>query len=110
MTLPRPFAKTRRHGFTLAELMIAIGASTLVFGSLLLVMTSLRQSFDATEKYSRAQAAQIRLIDAIGMDLRRAVAIGITTSTSSNPASTANTTARTTTTNQVMGLDQNDFM
>ena len=94
MTSRHSLAKTRRHGFTLAELIVAMGASTLVFGSLLLAMTSLSRSFDATEKYSRAQAAQIRLIDAIGIDLRRAVGVSITTSTSSNPASTANTTVK----------------
>ena len=87
-------AITRRRGFTLAELIVALGASTLVFGSLLLAMTSLRHSFDASEKYSRAQAAQIRLIDAIAMDLRRSVAVAITTSATSNPAAAGNTTAK----------------
>lgn len=94
MNLPRPLAKTRRRGFTLAELIVALGASSLVFGSLLLAMTSLRYSFDATEKYSRAQASQIRLIDAIAMDLRRSVAVAITTSATSNPAAAGNTTAK----------------
>ena len=87
-------ARLRQRGFTLAELVVAMGASTIVFGSLLLAMTSLSRSFDATEKYSRDQAAQIRLIDAIGIDLRRAVAISVTTSASSNPAATGNSSVK----------------
>ena len=86
--------RSRRAGFTLPELSVAIAASTIVLGSLMLAMMSLSRSFDATEKYARAHAAQVRLIDSIAMDLRRATAISITTSANSNPNSAANTSAK----------------
>lgn len=95
MTTPRPFPSAARcRAFTVAEMVVAMAASTMVFGSLILTMTSLSRSFDATEKYSRAQAAQIRLIDSMGMDLRRAVGISVTTSATSNPAATGNTSVK----------------
>ena len=92
---PSPSAqRPRRAGFTLPELSVAIAASTLVLGSLLLAMMSLSRSFDATEKYARAHASQVRLIDSIAMDLRRATAISSTTSTTSNPAAAGNSSAK----------------
>ena len=81
-------------GFTLAEVMVALGARTIVMGALFLSVTSLSRTFNATEAYSRAQAAQIRLIDAVALDLRRATGVAITTAPTSNPAATGNTTAR----------------
>jgi hypothetical protein len=74
--------------------MVALATSTLVIGALMLSVTSLSRTFNATESYSRAQAAQIRLIDAVALDLRRATGVAITTSTSSNPAATSNATVR----------------
>lgn len=89
-SLERP----RRAGFTLSELSVSMAASTIVLGSLMLAMMSLSRSFDATERYARAHTAQVRLIDAIAMDLRRATAIAITTSASSNPTAPGNTSAK----------------
>lgn len=83
-----------KGGFTLAETTVALAASSIVLGGLMMSMMSLRRTFSATESYSRAQAAQIRLIDAVAMDLRRATGVAITTSTTSNPAASGNTTAR----------------
>lgn len=86
--------RIRRGGFTLPELTVSVAASTIVLGSLMLVMMSLSRSFDAAEKYSRSHAAQMRVIDAIALDLRNATAIATTTSTTSNPAAVGNTSAK----------------
>ena len=88
------FSKKTQWGFTLAETMVALAASSIIMGSLLVAATSLRRTFSATEAYSRAQAAQIRLIDAVAMDLRRSTGVAITTAPTSNPAATGNTTVR----------------
>lgn len=94
MRLSSSSEKLRRAGFTLPELSVAIAASTIVLGGLLLTMMSLSRAFDATEKYARAHASQVRLIDSIALDLRRATAVSITTSPASNPSSAANTSAK----------------
>jgi prepilin-type N-terminal cleavage/methylation domain-containing protein len=81
-------------GFTLVELLIAVGASGIVLGALAVATTSLAKSFDAMETYSRQQAASVRVMDAIAMDLRRASGVAITTSSTSNPNAAGNTTAK----------------
>ncbi len=83
-----------RRGFTLPELSVSLAASSIVFGGVMLTTISLTRSFDATEKSARAQAAQVRLIDSIAMDLRRATAISVTTSATSNPSAIGNTSAK----------------
>lgn len=85
---------SRVNAFTTAELLVATAASSLVIGAVLMASASLSRTFRATESYSRAQAAQVRLIDAIAMDLRRATAIGITTSATSDPSAGSNTTVK----------------
>ena len=74
-------------GFSLAELLVSLGVTSLVMSALMVGVVSLGKSFRATELYSKSNSAQIRLIDAMAMDLRRAVAISITTSPDSNPTS-----------------------
>lgn len=83
-----------QRGFTLTEVMVAMTVSTVVAGALMLSLTALSRTFTATEAYSRAQAAQIRLIDSVAMDLRRAIGVAITTAPTSNPALASNTTVR----------------
>jgi type II secretory pathway pseudopilin PulG len=89
-----PSRSAAENGFTLAEVVVALGASTIVMGALFLSITSLSRTFNATESYSRAQAAQIRLIDAVALDLRRSTGVAITTAPTSNPAAASNTTVR----------------
>lgn len=85
---------SRRAAFTLVELLIAVGASGIVLGALAVATTGLAKSFDAMETYSRQQAASVRVMDAIAMDLRRATGVAITTSAASNPNAGGNVTAR----------------
>ncbi len=84
----------RLGGFTLVELIIALGASSIVLGALSLATVGLARSFNAMERHSREQAASVRVMDAVAMDLRRATGVAITTSSTSNPSAAANTTAK----------------
>ena len=81
-------------GFSLAELLVSLSVTSLVMSGLMVGVVSLGKGFKATELYSKSNSAQIRLIDTMAMDLRRAVAISITTSPDSNPSSTSNTSTR----------------
>ncbi len=83
-----------RNAFTLSELLVAMGASSIVLAALLLSTISLTKTFRATELYSRAQSAQIRIIDSVAMDLRRSVKVGVTTAPGSDPGAAANTYAK----------------
>jgi type II secretory pathway pseudopilin PulG len=84
----------RRAGFTLVELLVAMGASTIVLGALAVATVGLARSFNAMEMYSRNQSASVRIMDAMTMDLRRAVTISTTTSTSPNPNAAGNVTVK----------------
>jgi Tfp pilus assembly protein PilW len=91
---PSTSPQCHRGGFTFVELLIAVGASSLVLGALAVATTGLAKSFDAMETYSHNQAASVRVMDAIAMDLRRASGVAITTSATSNPNAAGNTTAK----------------
>ncbi len=69
----------RSHAFTLTEVMIAMTASIVVLGALLLSSTQLQRALYASERLATAQSNQRRLMDYVARDLRRAVGIGSAT-------------------------------
>jgi len=71
-----------RRAFTLAEMMIAMGGSTVVIGALLFSSVELQKSLHASESYATYQADQRRLLDCLSRDIRRS--IGLATSTAIN--------------------------
>jgi Tfp pilus assembly protein PilW len=66
------------HGFTLAELMIGLGASVLMMGALMLGAISLQKSLTQNETYALRHSDQRRLIDYVARDLRRSVGVAAT--------------------------------
>lgn len=68
--------------FSLAEMIIALGSQSIVLAGLVAGTVALEKSFDTTDKYIRGQTAQIRLIDYVAMDLRRAHKISVYTRSS----------------------------
>jgi len=69
----------RTRGFTLAEMMIALGGSVLVLAALLISSTQLQRALISSERYAMKQGDQRRLVDYLGRDLRRAVGLRSTT-------------------------------
>ncbi len=59
-------------GFTLVELLIGTFCGTLVFAGVITVSLALTRSFVAVEGYSMAAGDQMRMLDYIAMDARRA--------------------------------------
>lgn len=59
-------------GFTLTELMVASGVSALILMALVLGSIALQRSFAATDQYGTAQDSQLRVMDYLTRDLRRA--------------------------------------
>jgi type II secretory pathway pseudopilin PulG len=70
-------------GLTLLELLFATSITGVMVGGLLVGAVLIQRSFTASRHYLDAQAAQVRLIDYMSLDLRRA----LTVSTSENQLS-----------------------
>jgi Tfp pilus assembly protein PilW len=83
----------RSHGFTMAEMMIAMAGSAIIIGALMFSSIGLQKAFRASELYAASQADERRLIDYLGRDLRRAVAIATSTSVNGGTATKVGTDA-----------------
>jgi prepilin-type N-terminal cleavage/methylation domain-containing protein len=63
------------RGFTLAEIMIAMAASTVVFGGTLTSTTALQKSFNAIDNYFATHMQQIRIVDYLARDVKRGLIV-----------------------------------
>jgi hypothetical protein len=68
----------RFRGFTLAEAMVALGASVLMMGGLLLAAVGLQKSLGQSETFAVRHSDQRRLIDYVARDLRRSIGVSAT--------------------------------
>jgi len=68
-------------GFTLAEMLVSVGCGTLVLAAIVTAGISLQKSYAAMESYSTAEGDQLRVLDYIAMDCRRAISATVTTVT-----------------------------
>ena len=62
-------------------MIVSIGCGTLVLAAIILAGVSLQKSYAALEAYSTAEANQLRVLDYIAMDCRRATAATVNTVT-----------------------------
>ena len=76
MTFQR-FSKSDTRGYTLGEMSVALGVSSLIFAALIFAGATLRRSFTAADQYSQATNDQMRAIDYITRDLREAWTITV---------------------------------
>jgi Tfp pilus assembly protein PilW len=67
------FGKKLRSGFSLLEMMMSMGCGSLILATVVTAGVALQRSFAAVEGYSMAEADQLRVLDYIAMDCRRAV-------------------------------------
>ena len=63
------------RGFTLAEIMIAMAASAVVFGGTMTSTTALQKSFNAIDNYFATHMQQIRIVDYLSRDVQRGLAV-----------------------------------
>ncbi len=66
------------RGFTLVETMVSMAISVVLVAIGLIAAFAIQRSFDATIRYSRAQNEQVRVLDFMALDLRRARTVSIT--------------------------------
>jgi len=63
------------RGFTLAEIMIAMAASAVVFGGTMTSTTALQISFNAIDNYFATHMQQIRIVDYLSRDVKRGLIV-----------------------------------
>lgn len=64
---------TKRQAFTLVEMMISASVGILILGAVILTGTSFQNVFHASDDYYKATSDQMRVLDFITLDVRRAV-------------------------------------
>ena len=62
-------------GFTLAELMVSVSVLAILTSALTVGLITVRKSFLASEHHGLSQVRQLRIIDYISLDLRRALTV-----------------------------------
>ncbi len=72
--------------FTLLEAMIAMTMSAIVLVATLTGVVALQKSYASTEEYATGMADQMRLLDYLALDLRRAIAVPANGKTAAQPA------------------------
>ena len=66
-------------GFTLGEMLVALGVASVVFGAIITASVALYRSFTAVDDYFSTQMQQLRIMDYLNRDVKRATVV--TTST-----------------------------
>ncbi len=72
MTSP---ASRQRSGWTLAELMVAMAITSVMTAGLITGAITIQRSYMASRHHMDSQAQQMRLMDYMGLDLRRALSV-----------------------------------
>jgi hypothetical protein len=67
--------RSRRLGATISELVISLSIASAMAGGLLVGALSIQKSFQASRHHVNAQSQQLRLMDYINLDLRRALTV-----------------------------------
>jgi len=78
--------KTTIFGFTLIEMVTSLGCGSFILAAIVAAGVSLQRSYAAFEGYSTVEGDQLRVLDYIAMDCRRATSASVTTTTVSNGA------------------------
>ena len=85
---PTPIASVRRRerrhhrgGFTLGELMMSLAIGSVVCATTMTGVVFLQKSYAATEQYATSMADQMRVLDYLALDMRRASTVKIDSDT-----------------------------
>jgi Tfp pilus assembly protein PilW len=65
----------KKHGFTLAELMIATGTGGVVLAAIMASSIGLQKTLNAIDNYFATQMQQIRIIDYLNRDVKRGLIV-----------------------------------
>ena len=73
--------KKLQFGFTLIEMMMSLSCGTFILAAVVAASVSLQKSFTAVQSYSTIEGDQLRVLDYISMDCRRATAASVNNGT-----------------------------
>jgi len=65
----------KSHGFTLVETTVGLGISSIVFAAAIAASVGLQKSFNAIDNYFATHMQQIRIIDYLNRDVKRALVV-----------------------------------
>jgi len=85
------FPQKSSTGFTLVEMMVSLGCGSLILAALMAGSVALQRSFAAVEGYSTTEGNQLRVLDYIAMDCRRAIPGVVPNSSIPTPSVASNT-------------------
>jgi len=77
----RPSSFLRQSGMTIVEMIVATGVFSVAMAALISASVSMQMSFSATDDYFTGQGDQMRVMDYFNTDLRRAMAVSISSNT-----------------------------
>jgi type II secretory pathway pseudopilin PulG len=72
-----------QNAFTQAEMLVSLAVVTLLCAGLVTSVILLQRNFKASTAYVAKEASQMRLLDFLALDLRRALTVGVDNSTGS---------------------------
>jgi Tfp pilus assembly protein PilW len=70
--------RKNRRAFTLIEMMMSLSCGTFILAAVIAASVSLQRSFVAMQSYSTIEGDQLRVLDYIAMDCRRATLASVT--------------------------------
>ena len=76
--------RTKSAAFTLAEMMMSVACGTLILAAVVAAGVSLQKSYAAVDVYNTAEGNELRVLDYIAMDCRRASSATVGTVTVNN--------------------------
>ena len=79
-------SRTTILGFTLIEMVTSLGCGSFILAAVIATGVSLQRSYSAFEGYSTVEGDQLRVLDYIALDCRRATSASVTTTTVNNGA------------------------
>lgn len=91
ITKTRSFQHIYRQatGYTMPEALMAVACSAILAGALILGEVTLLRTFDSGDRYSASEMSAQRVVDYLGVDLRRAVHVSKDTNSGAIGAGTA---------------------
>lgn len=80
----KSLVKSKYAAFTLIEMMMSVSCGTLILAAIIAAGVSLQKSSAAMERYSMAEGNELRVLDYVAMDCRRATAASVGSVTVNN--------------------------
>jgi type II secretory pathway pseudopilin PulG len=99
----------RQAGATLVELVVTMSVSIIVLGVLTYASVGLTRSMNGTEQYMIGVANTNRILDAISVDLRRAVRVSLLSGASTIPIKDTGSTTYTITDSNILVINIPDY-